>query len=186
MHALSVDHPLPVAQARSGDAEAWDVLLRRFRLPLYAYAFEWVRQEQAALDIVQETFINAARHVASLRHDDRFGAWLFGIAHQKCLQHARRRPDALPLDLERNEPPDTAPGPRQWLIRREQEAAFMKCLDRLALAHRTVLTLHFVEEFSLEEIAEITQTPVGTVKSRLHYARKAFKHIWEEQNEGPA
>jgi RNA polymerase sigma-70 factor (ECF subfamily) len=69
---------------------------------------------------------------------------------------------------------------QELLIRKEQEDAFMKLLDQLALPHRAVLLLHFIEEFSLEEIARITETPIGTVKSRLHYARKALKKLLEE------
>ena len=63
---------------------------RRYQLPLYAYVFELVRNEQTSLDIVQETFINAVRHIGSLQHDEKFGSWLFGIAHQKCIQQWRR------------------------------------------------------------------------------------------------
>src|SRR6266540_1225477 len=82
---------LPVSQARAGDSAAWDTLFRRYQLPLYAYVFELVRDEQASLDVVQETFVAAVRHLASLRDDQKFGSWLFGIAHQKCIQLWRRR-----------------------------------------------------------------------------------------------
>ena len=80
---------LPIQQARDGSPEAWDVIFKRYQLPLYAYICELVRDPQAALDIVQETFINAAQHLASLREDGKFGGWLFGIAHQKCIQRWR-------------------------------------------------------------------------------------------------
>src|SRR5205809_7781398 len=81
---------LPVQEARAGDATAWDTLFRRYQLPLYVYVFELVHDEQTSLDIVQETFINAARHIGSLRDDEKFGSWLFGIAHQKCIQQWRK------------------------------------------------------------------------------------------------
>src|ERR1700760_3869397 len=81
---------LPVAQARAGEPAAWDALFRRYQLPLYVYVFELVRDEQAALDLVQEAFIAAARHIGSLREGGKFGSWLFGIAHQKCIQRWRR------------------------------------------------------------------------------------------------
>src|SRR2546422_9493956 len=81
---------LPVDEARAGSSEAWDLLFHRYQLPLYAYVYELVHHEQASLDIVQETFINAARHLASLREDSKFGSWLFGIAHQKCIGRWRR------------------------------------------------------------------------------------------------
>ena len=181
MLVASEREQLPVAAARAGDADAWGVLLARFRLPLFAYVFELVHHEQTALDIVQEAFINAARHIGTLRDDDKFGSWLFNIAHQKCIQHWRRvRPQEISIDPQDEEFADFDPGPRDLLIRKEQEAEFMRLLDQLAVPHRAVLLLYFVEDFSLEEIARITETQLGTVKSRLHYARKAFKKLFEE------
>jgi len=171
---------LPVAQARAGDTAAWDTLFRRYQLPLYVYVFELVHDEQASLDIVQESFINAARHIGSLREDAKFGSWLFGIAHQKCIQRWRKqaRDEALREELAAA-PPDFEDDPAEFLMRAEQEAEFMKLLNQLPLAQRSVLLLHFVEEFSLEEIAGITGAQLGTVKSRLHYAKKALRNILE-------
>src|ERR1044071_4912532 len=103
---------LPVQQARAGEPAAWDTLFKRYQLPLYVYVFELVHHEQASLDIVQETFINAARHIASLRDDDKFGSWLFGIAHQKCIQHWRKnRPVEVPVEELEDNPPDFEPDP---------------------------------------------------------------------------
>ena len=171
---------LPVTQARAGDTAAWDTLFRRYQLPLYVYVFELVHDEQTSLDIVQESFINAARHIDSLRDDAKFGSWLFGIAHQKCIQRWRKqaRDEALREELAAA-PPDFEDDPAEFLIRAEQEAEFMKLLNQLTLAQRSVLLLHFVEEFSLEEIAGITGAHLGTVKSRLHYAKKALRNILE-------
>ena len=172
---------LPVAQARAGEPAAWDTLFRRYQLPLYVYVFELVRDEQAGLDIVQETFIAAVRHIGGLRDDAKFGSWLFGIAHQKCIQRWRKRREVLFDEI--SEPPDEfEDGPDDLLIRREAEAEFMNLLNQLPLPHRSVLLLHFVEDFSLEEIARITETPPGTVKSRLHYAKKSLRRLLE-QNE---
>jgi RNA polymerase sigma-70 factor, ECF subfamily len=82
---------LPVSQARAGEPAAWDVLFHRYQLPLYVYVFELVNDEQSSLDIVQETFIAAVRHIGGLRDNDKFGSWLFGIAHQKCVQRWRKQ-----------------------------------------------------------------------------------------------
>jgi RNA polymerase sigma-70 factor (ECF subfamily) len=175
---VSEREQLPVAEARTGDAEAWNVLVKRYQLPLYSYVFELLHDEQASLDVVQESFINATRHIGSLRQDDKFGSWLFGIAHQKCLQRWRKaRPEEISIDPDDDEYPDAAAGPEELLIRKEQEAEFMRIVEQLAPPHRSVLLSHFIEDFSLEEIAAITETPLGTVKSRLHYARKAFKTL---------
>ena len=181
MPVVTEELQLPVREARAGKPEAWEALLARYRLPLYAYVYELVHQEQTSLDIVQETFINAARHIHTLQRDEKFGSWLFSIAHQRCMQHWRKqRPVEIPIDPLDEDFPEPEPGPQELLIRKEQEEAFMKLLGQLAMPHRAVLLLHFVEDFSLEEIARITGTQIGTVKSRLHYARKALRVLLEE------
>ena len=178
MPEVAEPEQLPVTQARAGESAAWDALFRRYQLPLYVYVFELVRDEQASLDLVQETFIAAVKHIGGLREDDKFGSWLFGIAHQKCIQCWRKRKeilfDEIPEALEEFEP-----GPDDLLIRQEQEAEFMYLLNQLPLAQRSVLLLHFVENFSLEEIGRITEAPPGTVKSRLHYAKRALRKLLE-------
>lgn len=175
---------LPVAEARAGDPAAWDALFRRYQLPLYVYVFELVHDEQAALDIFQETFIRGVRHIGSLRDDEKFGSWLFGIAHQMCIQRWRaRNREEMALEELGAEPAHLESDPAELLIRREQEAEFMALLNQLPLPQRSVLLLHFVEDFSLEEIAGITGTALGTVKSRLHYAKKALRKMIESKRE---
>ena len=171
---------LPVPQARAGEPAAWDALFRRYQLPLYVYVFELVRDEQASLDLVQETFIAAVKHLGGLREDGKFGSWLFGIAHQKCVQCWRKRKEVL-FDEIPESPDEFETGPDDLLIRREQEAEFMKLLEQLPLPQRSVLLLHFVEDFSLEEIARITETNLGTVKSRMHYAKKSLRKLLEQK-----
>jgi len=129
-----------------------------------------------ALDIVRKASSTPPAYRA-LRQDDKFGSWLFGIAHQKCAQHWRRqRPDNIPID-EQDDLPDAAAGPAEMLIGKEQEAGFMRILDQLSPPHRAVLLLHFVEDFPIGEIAAITGARPGTVKSRLHYAKDALRHL---------
>src|SRR5258706_2082305 len=91
MLVVAEPEQLPVSEAGAGEPAAWDVLFHRYQLPLYVYVFELVRDEQASLDIVQETFINAVRHIGGLREDGKFGSWLFCIAHQKCIQRWRKQ-----------------------------------------------------------------------------------------------
>jgi RNA polymerase sigma-70 factor (ECF subfamily) len=172
---------LPVVQARAGDPAAWDALFRRYQLPLYVFVVELIREDQAALDVVQETFIAAVRHLGGLRDDAKFGSWLFGIAHQKCIQRWRKKTELLPGDLPEPEG-EFEPGPDDLLIRREQEAAFMELLGQLPPRHRAVVLLHFIEDFSLDEIARVTDAPLGTVKSRLHHAKQALRKLLLENN----
>jgi RNA polymerase sigma-70 factor (ECF subfamily) len=148
---------------------------------LYVYVFELVHDEQTSLDLVQETFIAAIRHIGSLRDDEKFGSWLFGIAHQKCIQRWRKQNrEEILLDEIPDAPDEFENSPDDLLIRQEQEAEFMNLLNQLPLPQRLVLLLHFVEDFSLEEIAGITETQLGTVKSRLHYAKRALRKLLEK------
>ena len=182
MLVVAEHEQLPVPQARTGEPAAWDVLFRRYQLPLYVYVFELVHNEQASLDIVQETFIAAVRHIGSLRDDAKFGGWLFGIAHQKCIQHWRNQNrEEILFDEISDTPDELENSPDAVLIRQEQEAEFMNLLNQLPMPQRSVLLLHFVEDFSLEEIAGITGTNPGTVKSRMHHAKKSLRKLLEEK-----
>ncbi len=180
--------------ARAGDPAAWDRLFHRYQRPLYVFACEYLRNEASALDVVQETFINAIRHLGSLREETRFGSWLFGIAHQKCEQQRRRLvsegrwssaasndedPESGTLDALDGATDDAQLDPAEWLVRAEDAAEFLGCLDQLPDAQRALLLLRFVDDFSLAEIARITDVPVGTVKSRLHHARAAFRNLFQ-------
>jgi len=187
MVAVDVDITPLVEAARHGDANAWDQLLRRYQLPLFTFVHALVHHEHTSFDIVQETFITAVRHLGTLRAEERFGAWLFGIAHQKCVQQWRRATrDRLVFDANATELPLEVAGPEDeapsaWLVRRECADRFVSALDELSPAHRAVVVLHFLEEFSLEQIAAITATPLGTVKSRLHYAKRRLRERLEER-----
>jgi RNA polymerase sigma-70 factor (ECF subfamily) len=172
---------LPVEAARAGKPEAWDVLFKRYQLPLYVYVLEWVRDEQASLDVVQETFIAASLHIADLQADERFGSWLFGIAHQRCVQRWRKRDrEARWLDEMAGAPSEFEPSPDDLLIRGEEEANFMRGLGQLPQPQRTALLLHFIEEFSLEEIGRITGASLGTVKSRIYYGKQSLRKLLRE------
>jgi RNA polymerase sigma-70 factor (ECF subfamily) len=183
MQAVTEQEQLSACRARAGDPTAWNALFKRYQLPLYTYVFELIHHEQASLDIVQESFINAVRHIGALREDKKFGSWLFGIAHQKCAQHWRKqRPENIPIE-EQGDFPDNAASPSEMLISKEQEAEFMRVIYRLSPPHRAVLLLHFVEDFSIEDIAAITGARPGTVKSRLHYAKNALRQLFTTQPE---
>ncbi len=95
MPILLEREPLPVAEARAGHSAACDTIFQRYQLPLYVYVIELAGDRETSLDIVQETFISAVRHIDTLHADRKFGSWLFAIAHQKCVQHWCRVNDAV-------------------------------------------------------------------------------------------
>jgi len=170
-------------RACRGDAAVWDRLFRRYQLPLFVWVRELVRSEEDALDVVQETFARAVRYVDRLRDPERVGPWLFGIARQRCADLLRRRghhpegpdPSEEEVGCDLTAAPDPGPSPDEWLIRREDEERFFRALAGLPESQRAVLVLHCLEDFSLEDIARILEVPVGTVKSRLHHARRRLR-----------
>ena len=175
-----------VQAARHNDRSAWDALLRGYQLPLFAYANGLARDREAAFDIVQETFVRAVAHVGGLRDDARFGSWLFGIAHQCCVRHFRstRREDALFAE----EGPDgmdgvagNEPDPRIAMLSAERADRLYALVDQLPVGQRSALLLHVIGDFSLEEIAVIASVPVGTVKSRLHHAKRSLRDLIKEE-----
>ena len=142
-----------------------------------------LRMTPPGVRIVQETFISAARYIHGLHAGEKFGSWLFSIAHQKCIQRWRKRSkEETLLEEQVDNSIDDADGPLDLLIKKEQEEIFMNLLHQLPLPQRSVLLLYFVEDFSLEDIASITGAQIGTVKSRMHYAKKAFRKLYEEQS----
>lgn len=185
----AADSSLPLVQAaRQHNTHAWNHLIKRHERPLYVYVAELIGNEGQALDVVQETLESAVRHVGSLRDDAKFASWLFGIAHQKCIQHWRRkrRSDAVFSDL--GDDPGPCPegveveDPFSLLVKRESELAFLACVDRLPEPQRAVVLLRVLEEFSLQEIADITGAALGTVKSRLHHATRALREALGPQS----
>lgn len=173
-----------VQAARRGDADAWDSLFRTHQLPLYVFVIKMVRNETIALDLVQETLIAATRYLASLKKDERFMSWLFSIARQKCVSDWRRsKNEAEPLaDHEDLDAIDESQ-PDDWIVAAEKRDLLLHSVDQLPAPQREVIVLFFLEEFSLESIAEITRSRVGTVKSRLHYAKKSLRKLLEKQDE---
>lgn len=180
---MSDETKAAVKAARKGDPDAWDTLFRRHQAPLYVFVMEMVRNRATALDVVQETFIAATRHLRGLRDDGKFASWLFSIARQKTIQHWRKnRHETVPIEESTEADRVTDEDPSQHAVREEDEAGFIAAIGRLSEPQREVLVLHYLDEFVVEEIAVITDTPVGTVKSRLHHARRSLKQILRYEN----
>jgi len=178
--------PTLIQAACRNDASAWDLLLQRYQLPLFTYAAELLRDRTAALDVVQETFASAVAHIGGLRDQTKFGSWLFGIAHQRCMQQFRRRQrvDALFTEMApgSDDPDDTTLDPCAALLRKEQAETLLALVDQLPIPQRSALLLHVLEDFSLDEIAAVSRVPIGTVKSRLHHGKRMLRRLLQKEN----
>ena len=134
------------------------------------------------MDVVQETFTTAVRHIGSLREDGRFAGWLFAIARQRCLQRLRQRGRAIVEPVEElGDVEDPAENAVDVIFRREQSELIDRAIATLPEPQRAAILLHYFLELPLVEMAEVMQSPVGTVKSRLHFARLALRRALSEE-----
>lgn len=165
---------LLVLKCRNGDRHAFSDLVNLLERRLFFFVRRLSRSEEDAWDVLQQTWVDAFRNLASLRDTSRVLPWLYRIARNKAAGHLRDeyRHAAVPLDEVEAELHSDNGDDSEF---DEFDAAEIRAaLETLSVPHREVLTLHFLEDFSLDEIAGITGAPAGTVKSRLHYAKRAL------------
>lgn len=173
-----------VRRARTGDGRAFEDLARAAEAPLYRHVVRILGGASDAEDVVQDALLSAWRSIASFEGGS-FRAWLFRIATNRAIDliRARRRRGELPLDppedqeIEWAEPADPGPEPAELASQREAMAVVEEALGLLPAEQRAALLLRDVEGFSYEEIARITVTEVGTVKSRIHRGRVAVRNV---------
>lgn len=181
-----------VQRALAGDADAMGALYETHRERVYRFAYHYVHNQQDALDLCQEVFVRAFESLASFEGRARFATWLMRIANNTCVDHLRhskvRKHGELDEHLvtgdERVPGRRAPPEPTRGLERQELQDAIDAALDRLTPEHRAVFVLHAVEGLTYQEIADVVECPVGTVMSRLHYARKRLQGLlaWLEKD----
>lgn len=156
------------------DSEALAQLYSRFARPLFSYLFHLVGQKELAEDVLQEVMVIVWQQAHLYQGTGQVASWIFGIAHHQAFKALRR--NRLDVDLETAvELPDEVTVPEVELLRRTTHDAIARALACLSPEHREVLELAFFQDFSGKEIAAIVGIPLGTVKSRLSYARQALK-----------
>ena len=119
----------------------------------------------------------AVRSIRALRDPGRLRPWLYGIARGLAVDRIRSDTSQARLERERALPPDAADASSEESFAAEDAAAVHRALDALDAPHREVLVLHFLEDMALADIAAVVDCPVGTVKSRLFYAKRALREV---------
>jgi RNA polymerase sigma-70 factor (ECF subfamily) len=178
-HDGRTDRELVVA-ARAGDVRAFDALFYRYRDGIFRLGLAITKDPSHAEEIVVDTFARAHRAMERLEPDDSLRPWLYRVAVNLSYNRQPRKgivwsslDDALDdaTTPEEGSPPAAAE-------RAEVRAAVLECVDRLGPKHKVVVVLHYLNGLNLAEIAQIVGCPIGTVKSRLHYAlRKLRAHL---------
>ena len=168
-------------RCRLGEPGAFAELVSEMERPLLYYAAKLLADEDAAFDVLQEVWLTAFRTIRRLEDPRTVRSWLYRITHDRAIdriRHDRSRDRAeksravcVPEVLEA-EPAFDA----------EDAEALHRAVDRIDLKHREVIVLHFLEDLSIAEIAAIIGEPAGTVKSRIHYAKRALREVLQNHD----
>jgi RNA polymerase sigma-70 factor (ECF subfamily) len=165
-----------IERARAGDRQAFGELVSRFQPAVHAVALARLRDQNEAVELTQEVFIHAMMKLAQLRDPHCFVGWLRQITVRMAINRMTRK-GPLKGDggaLLENAA-DQNDGPLDEIIRAENRAALWKGLDRLGDMDRDALVAFYIRGESLKQMARAGATPVGTIKRRLHVARKRLK-----------
>ncbi len=168
-----------VLRCQQGHMDAFEALVNLFERRLLYYVMRMVQDEASAWDVLQEVWIVVFRRITKLKDPRAFRVWLYRIAHDRAVSRVRqvRRRDRQ--DKERELAAGPEEDPVEDLAHIENVELLHAALQRLSPPHREALTLYFLEGMDYAQIAEVTRTSIGTVRSRLHYARKQVRQ-WIE------
>ena len=165
-----------ILRCQIGDKEALAELIDRYQAPLLYFISRLSANPEMAEDIFQETWLTIIKHICSLKKPDAFSIWLYRIARNKIYQQLRRKKALSKL----NENIIAANNTKEDTFSAEDAVKIHQCLKELQAEHREVLILRFLEQMSYKQISEVTNCSLGTVKSRLYYAKLALRKDMEK------
>lgn len=177
-----------ITDAIGGREDGFEELVRRYQRPITGYVFRMLGDYESSLDVTQEVFIKVYNSLQRYSSDYKFSTWLYRIAHNAAIDHMRRNSvNTQSLETENAdgtyqlqiESPN--PSPEQDRERSEWRAEIDQVVKRLPEAYKQLILLRHAQDLSYDEIAEITQLPLGTVKNRLFRAREMMREILIER-----
>ena len=183
--AAPVEDLILVQNAQQGDVAAYDELVRRYQERIYSTIYHMTSNHEDAVDLAQETFIKGFQALRSFKGDSSFYTWVYRIAVNKTINFLKQRKNKQQmslddLDFNAEHDPDLVAlisdkTPRREVNLAELQEKLNEAMLKLSEPHRLVVTLHDVQGMSHEEIAKIMECNIGTVRSRLFYARQQLQ-----------
>jgi RNA polymerase sigma-70 factor (ECF subfamily) len=173
-----------IKQVIKGDQDAFGEIVEIYKNSVYQLSYRMLGNKQEAEDIAQEAFIRAYVNINSFNQDLKFSTWLFRIATNLCIDRIRKKKPDYYLDAEvfgtegltmYSQIPANAPLPETELESLELQETVQKEILKLPEKYRSAIVLKYIEELSLNEISEILDLPLGTVKTRIHRGREALR-----------
>jgi RNA polymerase sigma-70 factor (ECF subfamily) len=182
-----------IERCRSGDREAFDELVRRYEKQAYNLAYRLSGNYHDASDVVVEAFVRVFQGLHTFRGEANFGTWLHRVVVNTFLDMRKRSKGRQNVSLEEQleldgdtltrQIEDTSPGPEELVEKEEREEVLQRAIAQLPPERRILIVLYHFENLSYEEIAQMLNLPVGTVKSRLNRARLALREILQPSRE---
>lgn len=174
-----------IARAKAGDMQAFEALILQHEKIVYNVALRMMNHSEDARDISQEVFLKAYKSIGQFDERAMFSTWLYRITTNTCIDELRRRKGKQSYSLEeeleseegsmQRQIADEGETPEESLLRAERADELQKALAQLTEEHRLAVILRDIRGLSYEEIAEIMDLPMGTVKSRISRARNQLK-----------
>lgn len=175
----AIYYELLVLRCRRGQSDAFEELVKRWERRLFYYIRRLIDDEQDAWQVLQQTWLEALRGIRKLREPRKLPAWLYRIARNTAISHLRTEYARQALLAQSATDCSIVDGEDNLAFEDAEQVHYG--LGRISLHHREVLTLFFLQDLRLEEIAAVLGIPVGTVKSRLNYAKRALKAVLEKE-----
>ena len=178
---------------RTGSEQAYELLIARYQQPVYNLVFRLLSDQSDALDVVQEVFLKVFRNVGSFRGQSSLKTWIYRIAVNEAYNHrrwfSRHRKQEVGLETDddnrsyQEKLSDSSQSPFEFVLSQETQALIEEALQDMKPAFRSAVVLRDIEDLSYEEIAEVLQISLGTVKSRILRGREALRKTLVERLE---
>jgi RNA polymerase sigma-70 factor (ECF subfamily) len=173
-------YELLVLRCRRGDRDALEEMVRHWERRLLYYLRRLLGDEDDVWDVLQETWVTAFGGIKTLREPRTLPVWLYRIARNRAMTKLRGKYSDREFIQQEDSGLETIPEPSESLSFEDAEQIHYG-LAKISPPHREVLTLHFLDDLSIDDIAEVLGAPGGTVKSRLHFAKKALRTVIEQE-----
>lgn len=159
-----------VVRAKNGDSEAFQALIHEDKEKLYKIAYIYMKNEEDALEVFQETICTALKSISSLKRNDYFSTWLTKILINHAIDALRRKKKVIPMShdiLEHFTESDT--------IKKDEQLDLLEAMNTIETKYKTVLLLRFYEDYSIKQIAKFLNCPEGTVKTNIRRGLESLK-----------
>jgi RNA polymerase sigma-70 factor (ECF subfamily) len=177
-----------VRRCQEGDVSAFQTLVERYQQRAVRLSYRYVKNQEDAEDIAQDAFIRVFRSIKDFRNESQFYTWFYRILVNLSLDHLRRNKQkgveyqdgVLLRSQSAAEVQQKGSSPREQLWKKQRRIAITQAIETLPDDQRTTVVLREIDGLSYEEIAQVTKVPIGTVMSRLYYARRKLQDKLKE------